>query len=205
MTPIKNQQQCGSCWAFSTTGSVEAQHALKTGKLVSLSEQNLVDCSGQEGNSGCEGGLMTQGFQYIIDNKGIDTEASYPYTAEDGTCQFNASNIGATIKSFTELPHGDEKALQNAVSKVGPISIGIDASNDSFQSYTDGIYDEPNCSSTQLDHGVLIVGYGTENGKDYWLVKNSWGTVWGIKGFIKMSRNAKNQCGVATDASYPIV
>jgi cathepsin L len=203
VTPIKDQAQCGSCWAFAAVASLEGQNFKKHNKLVSLSEQNLVDCSGPEGNFGCEGGLPDQAYQYIIDNKGIDTEKSYPYTAEDGNCAFNKKTIGATVSAFTDIATGDEKALQKAVATIGPISVGIDASQDSFQSYTSGIYDEENCSTTQLDHGVTVVGYGTDNGKDYWLVKNSWGTSWGIKGYIKMSRNANNQCGIATLASYP--
>jgi len=202
VTPIKNQEQCGSCWAFSTTGSTEGCHALKTKKLVSVSEQNLVDCSTAQGNEGCDGGLMTQAMDYIIQNKGIDTEAFYPYTAQDGTCSYSAAHIGATLASYTNVATGNEQdLLAKAVS--GPVSVAIDASQSSFQFYTSGVYYEPACSSTQLDHGVLAVGWGVSSGSDYWLVKNSWGTDWGLKGYIMMSRNRNNNCGIATMATLP--
>jgi cathepsin L len=203
VTAIKNQGQCGSCWSFSTTGSVEGCHFLATGKLVSLSEQNLVDCSTAQGNQGCDGGLMDDAFQYIITNNGIDTEASYPYTAEDGTCSYNAANSGATIKGFTDVTSGDEGHLQTKVAST-PTSVAIDASHSSFQFYSSGVYNEPDCSTSQLDHGVLAAGYGHDaSGGDYWLVKNSWGTDWGQNGYIWMSRNKSNQCGIATAASIP--
>lgn len=205
VTPVKNQGQCGSCWAFSTTGSLEGAHFKKTNKLVSLSEKNLMDCSRSYGNLGCSGGLMRSAFKYIIHNKGIDTEKSYPYVPKDGSCKFNRANVGATMKSFVAIKKDSEMDLQKASATVGPISVAIDASNFSFQLYKGGVYNEPQCSSVQLDHGVLVVGYGTDGGKDYWLVKNSWAASWGIKGYIKMSRNRNNQCGIATQASYPVV
>jgi cathepsin L len=198
VTPVKNQAQCGSCWAFSTTGSVEGCHALSQKKVVSLSEQNLMDCSTSQGNQGCNGGLMTQAMDYIISNGGIDTEASYPYTAQDGSCSYNAANSGSTLKSYINVNSGDESDLLTKAA-AGPTSVAIDASQSSFQFYSSGIYSDPSCSSSQLDHGVLVIGWG--NG--YWLVKNSWGTDWGLSGFIEMARNSNNMCGIATMATLP--
>jgi len=205
VTPVKNQQQCGSCWSFSATGSMEGATFLKTGRLPSLSEQNLVDCSTAQGNQGCNGGLMDQAFQYVISNHGIDTEASYPYTATGpNQCRFNRAHVAATVTSFHDVPQGDENALVDAAYKT-PTSVAIDASHQSFQFYSSGVYYEGACSSSELDHGVLVVGFGNENGKDYFLVKNSWGPGWGSAGYIKMSRNRNNNCGIASAASYPIV
>ena len=209
VTGVKNQGQCGSCWSFSTTGSTEGAHALATGSLVSLSEQNLIDCSDAEGDMGCNGGLMDDAFTYIIKNKGIDTEASYPYQAVDGNCHYKNSSIGATLSSFQDIPSKNETALALAVQTVGPVSVAIDAAGMSFQFYHSGIYYDLFCSQTALDHGVLAVGLGVGHTilgtHEYYIVKNSWGTDWGMSGYLYMSRNRDNNCGISTDASYPIV
>jgi len=204
VTPVKNQQQCGSCWAFATVASVETAHALATGSLVSLSEQNLVDCSTQ--NGGCNGGLPYLAYEYIIKNGGIDTEACYPYKGYDGTCRYSVNCRGATISRYVNVTSGSESDLLSAVA-VNPCAVGIYAGSLAFQFYTSGVYSQRNCPNqmSQLDHGVTVEGWGVENGQAYWLVKNSWGSGWGESGYIKMARNAGNMCGIATMAAYPVV
>ncbi|CAF1381492.1 unnamed protein product [Adineta ricciae] len=202
---IENQEQCGSCWAFTATGALEGQHFIKTGHLVRLSAQNLMDCSGKYGNMGCNGGLMDASFEYIKANDGIDTADSYPYEAQDGKCRFTRANVGATDTGFVDLPEKNETALQIALATVGPISVAIDASQNSFQFYKSGVYDESKCSSTNIDHSFVLVGYGTLNNKEYYIAKNSWGDAWGDKGYVLMSRNKNNQCGIANIGSYPLV
>jgi len=201
VTPVKDQGQCGSCWAFSATGAIEGAVQIAGRGLVSVAEQQLVDCSGTEGNQGCNGGLMDYAFQYVIKNKGIGSEASYKYTARDGTCKKVASV--STISAFKDIASGDENALLQAVNSQ-PIAIAIEADQACFQFYSSGVLDDRSCG-TNLDHGVLLAGYDTDaaSGKDYWLVKNSWGLSWGDKGYIKFVRG-KNQCGLTLAASYPI-
>jgi len=205
VTPVKNQGQCGSCWAFSTTGSVEGIHFITSGKLVSLSEQQLVDCSQAEGNQGCNGGLMAYGFQYIIDHKGLCTEADYPYTAQDGTCKATSCTSAVTITSFTDVQADSEDALVAAIVNQ-PVSVAVEADQSTFQFYSGGVM--VGACGTNLDHGVLAVGYGTDPAAgDYYTVKNSWGADWGMKGYILLGRGAKfgaaGQCGIQSAASFP--
>ncbi|XP_022381880.1 cathepsin S [Lutra lutra] len=203
VTEVKYQGACGACWAFSAVGALEAQLKLKTGNLVSLSAQNLVDCSTERyGNKGCNGGFMTEAFQYIIDNNGIDSEVSYPYKAMDGNCRYDSKHRAATCSKYTELPFGSEDALKEAVANKGPVSVAIDAKHSSFFLYKSGVYYDPSCTQN-VNHGVLVVGYGNLNGRDYWLVKNSWGLNFGEQGYIRMARNSGNHCGIASYPSYP--
>nr|XP_056709180.1 cathepsin K-like [Euleptes europaea] len=201
VTPVKNQGQCGSCWAFSSVGALEGQLKKKTGKLLNLSPQNLVDCV--TGCDGCDGGYVTKAFEYIQENKGINSDTSYPYIGDDESCKYNPSAKAAKCQGFQELPKGDEKALRRAVAQIGPISVGIDVSLESFKLYRKGVYYDENCSSSNVNHAVLVVGFGTKQGKKYWIVKNSWGEDWGEKGYILMARDRNNACGIANMASFP--
>jgi len=182
---------------------MEGQHALAKGKLISFSESQIVDCDGVA--AGCGGGFMDSAFEYVISTGGIESEAAYPYLPENKKCVFNTSRVAAHFKGYQDVK-GGEAGLKEAVAYVGPVSVAIDASEPGFQLYEAGVYYGPSCSTTLLDHGVLVVGYGTTlNGTDYWIVKNSWGSAWGDNGYILMSRNRNNNCGIATQPSYPTV
>jgi Papain family cysteine protease/Cathepsin propeptide inhibitor domain (I29) len=201
VTPIKNQGQCGSCWAFSTTGSLEGLNWIhnQPANISSYSEQQLVDCSWLYGNQGCNGGLMQDAFKYVIAN-GITTEADYPYVARDQTCK---TKVGVfKITGFKNVPKRSSAGLAHA-NLAQPISVSIDAEN--IMKYQSGIYSNPACGES-LDHGVLLVGYTPQ----YWHVKNSWGTTWGEQGYIRFGTNAVPDaiggiCGILLDASFPII
>merc|ERR1719454_927315 len=222
VTPVKNQGQCGSCWAFSTTGSTEGAYQIATGKLLSFSEQELVDCAGSYGNQGCNGGLMDNGFKYL-EAKGDALESKYSYTGKTGSCSASKSSDPALAKgsvtSFNDVTSDSETQLLAAVSK-GPVSVAIEADQSGFQFYKSGVFS--GTCGTNLDHGVLVVGYGTDSGKDYWKVKNSWGTTWGDAGYIRLVRSSKTEtgrkllgggggggssgeCGLLKQPSYPVI
>jgi cathepsin L len=195
--PIKNQGSCGSCWAFSTTGALEGQLAIKTGQQQALSEQQLVDCSTQ--NSGCGGGWMDWAFNYVKES-GICSEESYPYTAVEEICkQSQCQSVISTLQGFIDIDT-DENALKAAVGTVGPVSVAVAATIE-WQLYGGGLLDLPDCNSIDVNHGVLVVGYG-QDGSDYWIIKNSWGLEWGEEGYIRLFRGS-NQCHVSEIASYP--
>jgi len=197
VTPVKNQGRCGSCWSFSSTGNMEGQHFLASKTLVSLSEQELVSCS-KNGNQGCNGGLMDNAFTWIIQQGGAVTESDYPYTSgtgQTGKCdESKKTNIAAKFSSKKDLPN-DETQMAAWVGDNGPLAVAVDASQH-WQTYNKGIVS--NCNGKQLDHGVLIVGFGTDAGTDYWIVKNSWGPSWGEQGYIRLARGT-NQCDIKAD------
>ncbi|KAJ4713678.1 putative Cysteine protease [Melia azedarach] len=205
VTPVKDQGQCGCCWAFSAVAAIEGINQISNGKLLSLSEQELVDCDVKGEDEGCNGGLMDNAFEFIQNNNGITTEANYPYEGVDGTCiAKKEANHAAKITGREDVPANNEKALLIAVANQ-PVSVAIDAGGSAFQFYSSGVF-TGDCG-TELDHGVTAVGYGVDDeGTEYWLVKNSWGTSWGEEGYIRMQRDVaakEGLCGIAMQASYP--
>eukprot|EP00731_Ephydatia_muelleri_P018317 Em0011g357a len=203
VTSVKYQGQCGASYAFATTGALEGASALASDKQVILSEQNIIDCSVPYGNHGCSGGDTYTAMKYVIDNGGIDTESSYSFQGKQSSCQYSSKNSGASATGVISIASGSETDLLAAVATVGPVAVAVDANTNAFRFYQSGVFDSSSCSSTKLNHAMLVTGYGSYNGKDYWLVKNSWSKNWGDNGYILMVRNKYNQCGIATDALYP--
>ncbi|KAI5067122.1 hypothetical protein GOP47_0017650 [Adiantum capillus-veneris] len=210
VTPVKDQGSCGSCWAFSSVGAIEGAHAIATGKLVSLSEQELVSCV--SATNGCNGGLMDPAFEWVIKNRGINTENGYPYVSGNGrsaVCSlWKMMKKAVSINSYVDVTPQDENSLMCAVAQQ-PVSVAINAGVLDFQLYAGGVFNGT-CSDNpdDVDHAVLVVGYGSENGEDYWIVKNSWSESWGIDGYVHIPRNTGNSrgvCGIHTMPSYPVV
>ena len=193
--PVKDQGYCGSCWAFSAMGNIEALNAMKTKEYVALSEQQLVDCD-TEYDQGCNGGLMEYAFAYLVE-KGCMTEKDYPYVGYDDTCHYDESKVFLRIDSWLMLDTQDENEIKEFLYTNGPLAIAINA--DPFQYYTGGIIDEDewSCDPEGLNHGVVLVGYGNESGVDYWIIRNSWGDYWGEDGYVRVARG-KGTCGVNT-------
>jgi len=208
VTPVKNQGQCGSCWSFSATGAMEGAWAIYSGDLLSLSEQQLMDCSKRYGDFGCNGGLMDNAFEYAIDY-GMCSEEQDPYKGTTDTCMtpsLDCDNV-AKFSYCVDINSGNELELKQAVSRA-PVSVAIEADTTIFQFYSGGIIKSENCGNS-LDHGVLVVGYGEENGEKYWIVKNSWGESWGENGYVRIARTDSTTdsgvCGIALQASFPVV
>uniref|UniRef100_UPI00398EC444 digestive cysteine proteinase 2-like n=1 Tax=Pristiophorus japonicus TaxID=55135 RepID=UPI00398EC444 len=204
VTPVKDQAVCGSCWSFSSTGVLEGALFLKTGFLVLLSQQMLMDCSWGFGNIACDGGLESQAFEFVLKHGGISTEESYgSYRGQNGFCHYNQSTMTAKMKHYTNVTSGNQDTLKMAIFKNGPVSVGMDATQKSFRFYSNGVYYEPKCRQSvyDLDHAVLAVGYGILDGQSYWLIKNSWSAYWGNNGYVLISMK-NNDCGVTLDATY---
>jgi cathepsin H len=207
VTPVKNQGSCGSCWTFSTVGALESHwNILGKGKNVIFSEQQLVDCAGDFDNHGCSGGLPSHAFEYIRHRGALELNSTYPYTAKNGACVYNSSRgVGYVKYGSYNISQGNEVELADRLYNAGPISVSFKVIGD-FKAYSGGVYSADNCGTTPLDvnHAVLATGYGTENGKPFWNIKNSWGASWGLSGYFKILRG-ENMCAIAQCNAYPLI
>uniref|UniRef100_A0A8C3PDY4 Peptidase C1A papain C-terminal domain-containing protein n=1 Tax=Chrysemys picta bellii TaxID=8478 RepID=A0A8C3PDY4_CHRPI len=207
VTPVKDQAVCGSCWSFATTGAMEGALFLKTGVLTPLSQQVLIDCSWGFGNHACDGGEEWQAYEWIKKHGGLwvcHSVLAPVFPLQNGYCHYNQSELIAKVAGYINVDSGNITALKAALYKHGPVAVNIDASPKTFAFYANGVYYEPACGDTELDHAVLAVGYGVLQGESYWLIKNSWSTYWGNDGYILMSMR-DNNCGVTTAATYPVL
>jgi len=209
VTGVKNQGHCGSCWSFSATGVMEGAYFRSSGKLMSFSEQDLMDCGWGTAGVACSGGNPQAALDFVIKRGGACLETEYPYEGVQGICRYDNNPLWnpkqhiLPVANVGKVTKGDEGGLKSAVAQYGPVSVGIDAGHHSFQLYQDGVYRDPECSDIYLNHAVLAVGYGSTDDQDaYWIVKNSWGATWGENGYVKMARDDGNMCGVATDPTW---
>ncbi|EDW00714.1 procathepsin L [Drosophila grimshawi] len=201
---------CGSCWSFSTIGALEGHLFRRTGVLVPLSQQNLMDCADDYGNMGCDGGFQEYGFEYIRDH-GVTLANKYPYVQSEMECRQNETagryprESIVKIRDYARIDPGDEQKMKQVIATLGPLACSMNAGAVSFEQYEGGIYEDDECNKDEVNHSVVVVGYGNENGRDYWIIKNSYSQNWGEQGFMRLPRNAGSFCGIASECSYPIL
>jgi len=207
VNPPKDQAICGSCWSFGTVGTLEGSYFVKTGKLMKFSEQALVDCSWGYGNNGCDGGEEWRAFEWMLQHGGIPTDESYgTYMGIDARCHYNSTGVEMMfeVDHYVNVTSQDDNALKVALYNNGPIAVDIDAAHESLSFYSSGLWHDESCTPTILDHAVLAVGWGSENGADYWIIKNSWSTHWGDEGYVKIAMKP-NDCGVNFSPTFAVL
>lgn len=205
-TPVRFQGECGSCYAFGAAQSIEAHYYAKHKKHINLSIQNLVDCSTDYENQGCEGGYQEYAFGYILDNKGIASEENYPYKAVNGSCQYKESGKAISLSGYSTITPKNENLMKKVIATRGPLVCSVYASPDTFVLYKEGIYTDEECNTKEVNHAILVVGYGVDkNGTAFWTIKNSWDSDWGEKGYMRIPRNKNSFCGIADECSFPVL
>lgn len=204
VTKVRDQKLCGSCYAMATIGSIESQYFIMNKKLIDFSEQEIVDCAGEFTTFGCSGGIAFRVFDYVLENQ-LSTRSGYPYKAEVGECRATENKIKIHLKGYGYVDaEDDDDNLAEAVTKFGPIVVSINSDLETFMRYSSGIYFDEKCTD-EVNHGALLVGYGSEDGIDYWIVKNSFGESWGESGYIRMARKMGNDCGIRTSPLFVIL